>query len=79
LEGGLGFDTFRFRTDVNTGNDIIVDFTPGKDTLQIMGLTWDDLSLSGSERGTTATWETGQVEIVGISTYDLSQDDFLFL
>jgi len=86
LTGGVSKDTFEFTGDF--GRDIVTDFNPGKDTLDLSGLT--DEATSFAEFLDAATQKGGRViyDLDGdgdnvivlrhTSLDDLSASDFLF-
>ena len=90
LTGGAGADTFVF--EPGHGNDIIVDFTDGEDTIDLSGFvnitSFDDLTVADVDDGdggtnaritlTDADGNTTTVTLVGVSGSNLDAGDFIF-
>ncbi|MBC6443174.1 MAG: hypothetical protein GDA53_08655 [Rhodobacteraceae bacterium] len=79
LTGGTGQDTFVFKN--NHGRDTITDFTPGKDTIEIRGAEFSDLTIKKWKQGTGARveWEEGEILLEGVDRDDLTEDNFEFV
>jgi len=80
LAGGAGGDIFRFA--VGDGTDIVLDFTPGEDRLQLLGL--DPAALQALLEGAVAqdggallTYGTDSVFLAGVAPAALSLTDLL--
>lgn len=69
LTGGDGKDTFVF--EANEGNDVITDYTAGKDKLQINS----DFSVSVSGSNAVFTIGTGKVTLTGASSANITVTD----
>lgn len=88
IEGGPGNDTLvggtgpdAFVMSRGSGDDVILDFTPGPgmgDHLALRDLQWEDLAFSESGAGVTVAWEGGSVLLQRVALADLAQDDFMF-
>lgn len=88
LEGGPGNDTLAggqgpdaFTLDRMSGDDLIKDFTAGPgmfDHLALVGLRWEDLTITETAAGTRVSWAGGSVLLEGVRKGDLAQDDFMF-
>lgn len=79
LSGGAGADTFVFFTgNSNLGADIITDFELGTDVLKMNGVSYSDLSFTGTGSGVRVEWDGGSVKLDGVNASSLEQDDFLF-
>ncbi len=85
LTGGAGNDVFIFEDSF--GIDVITDFEPGRDRLDLSGLTtiadWNDLRtmyLAKSASGNISIWYFADtIELVGItSVTQLQETDFIF-
>ncbi|WP_018388915.1 cadherin-like domain-containing protein [Ancylobacter sp. FA202] len=85
LRGGLGRDTFVFAS--NSGNDVIVDFRAGQDTIAFSGLdfeTFDDIlaAMLDSEDGVVIQLDDSgdhTVLLEGMTKARLDADDFSIL
>lgn len=83
LSGGRGNDLFVYQ-DGNSGSDIIQDFDPDHDTLDltgITGLTEDKLQYKQTNFGLEITSSdpsfTGKITLKGITQSDLTSENFL--
>ena len=90
LSGGAGADTFVYAYgsfsetggDANEGRDIILDFTPGEDRIDLSGyaVAPDGLTISAIEGGLllsfNAVYEPGEIELVGVQ--QLLDGDIIF-
>ncbi len=79
MTGGTGLDFFAFNAD--QGSDTIADFTPGLDTINIVGFTVDDVRLSDGIGQVTVTFQdtpTTAIALIGVSASMLSSSDFVF-
>lgn len=79
LVGGRGPDAFT--VDRTSGDDVIKDFTAGPgmfDHLALVGLRWEDLTITQTGTGTRVNWDGGSVLLEGVRKSDLAQDDFMF-
>ncbi|MEQ9642628.1 MAG: matrixin family metalloprotease [Alphaproteobacteria bacterium] len=77
--GGTGLDFFAFSAD--QGSDTIADFTPGTDTINIIGAGLDDVRLSDGFNQVTVTFQdtpTTAITLIGVSAAVLSSTDFVF-
>ncbi|WP_371346033.1 cadherin-like domain-containing protein [Ancylobacter sp. IITR112] len=85
LRGGLGNDTFVFAA--NSGNDAIVDFRPGQDMIEFIGLdfdTFDDVlaAMVDTEDGVVIQLDDSgdhNVLLEGVTKARLDADDFSIL
>ncbi|MBC6442054.1 MAG: hypothetical protein GDA53_02835, partial [Rhodobacteraceae bacterium] len=79
LTGNQGRDTFVFRSD--NGTDIITDFAVGKDTLELHGVEFSDLTIKKWAKGTGARieWDEGVILLEGVQKDDLTGDSFAFV
>jgi Ca2+-binding RTX toxin-like protein len=85
LIGGAGLDTFRFDAfDFNGehGNDVIMDFSVGQDTLHfdgVSGLSELNFTQAGAHTVITYDWFDGSITLVGVNANVLlAQGDFEF-
>ena len=78
LTGGTGKDTFVFKA--KHGADIVTDFSVGKDTLELHGVEFSDLTIKKWAKGTGARveWDEGVIFLEGVQRDSLTEDDFLF-
>ena len=78
LSGGGGADTFVFGT--SHGKDVVADFTPGKDYLDLglIASRMRDLQLSAQGDDTLIDTGQGLIRLQGVAPGELSADDFLF-
>jgi len=90
MRGGLGADTFvygynflsEFGSDANGGRDVILDFTPGTDRIDLSGygVAPDALSVQALENGLLLSFdavsETGEIELAGVQ--QLQDGDIIF-
>ena len=81
LEGGLGEDTFKFNR--GEGDDVIYDFTPGEDKIDLSSISsideLDDLDIV--ERGNSVEIDLprgGELILEDVFRSDLDDDDFIF-
>ncbi|MBC6443340.1 MAG: glycoside hydrolase, partial [Rhodobacteraceae bacterium] len=79
LTGDQGRDTFVFRAD--HGRDIVTDFAVGKDTLELKGAEFSDLTIKKAFKGTGARveWDEGTILLEGVQRDSLTEDDFAFI
>jgi len=79
LTGGADADVFIFK-GVN-GQDRIQDFTDGVDMLQFHKVTFDDLSFSQSQLGTTISiaGTSDSVFLLNVKSSQLTEADFIFV
>ncbi|GAB4532484.1 MAG: hypothetical protein Tsb0014_16970 [Pleurocapsa sp.] len=77
LNGGQGEDIFVI--GLGQGRDIIVDFTPGVDYIGLSGgLTWEDLTLQGSDRTSILDADNNILAVLlNVDFQNLSHDDFV--
>ncbi|WP_108663201.1 cadherin-like domain-containing protein [Acuticoccus kandeliae] len=83
MRGGFGADTFVFGE--NSGTDIILDFDPRMDRIDLCGLGFDSYedvldAMRATSRGITITLDEGENDTVfldGIRLARLAEDDFL--
>ena len=81
LLGGFGADTFKFSS--GDGDDVIEDFSPGEDKIDLSGFSgiddFSDLEDSITERGNNVQIELpGRGELTLENTSGLGADDFIF-
>ena len=86
LTGGIGRDSFVFTG--NFGKDTVTDFTAGKDTLDLSGLTGEaasfgDFLAAATERDGSVVYDLGGdgknvITLLDTSLDDLGASDFLF-
>lgn len=84
LTGGHGDDLFVF--DAGTGFDIVTDFDPGNDLIQLNGFSiadFDDLLDAAVDDGADVVITLDEIagdelRLVGVNKDDLSNDDFMF-
>ena len=83
LTGGRDDDLFVF--DAGSGFDVITDFKPGDDLIQLNGFSiadFDDLLDAAENDGSDVviTLDDGidELRLVGLHTDELSGDDFMF-
>ena len=78
LTGGLDADLFV--VDAKIGNDVITDFDPAEDMIDMMtiGIAFDDLSASQTSEGLLVSWEGGSLLLENVSE-DLDESWFYFL
>ena len=81
LVGGFGADTFKFSS--GDGDDVIEDFTPGEDKIDLSAISsiddFSDLEDSITERGNNVQIELpgrGELTLENVSSVD--EDDFIF-
>ncbi|WP_170547149.1 calcium-binding protein [Ruegeria arenilitoris] len=79
LTGGAGADEFVFDASTSSGADRITDFELNTDTLTLGGSSYSDLTFVDTGSGTRIEWNTGSVELDGISVTSLTEDQFNFL
>ncbi|WP_170419658.1 DUF4214 domain-containing protein [Ruegeria atlantica] len=79
LTGGSGADEFIFHASVSQGADRITDFELGVDLIELRGATFADLTFVDTGSGTRVEWTNGSVELDGINTASLTEDQFTFL
>jgi hypothetical protein len=76
----MGSDIFRF--DSGFGNDVVADFTKGKDKLDftVFGIAWSDLTLEtvSSDVIVRVTGIEDTVLIRNVATAGIGSSDFLF-
>ena len=87
LEGGAGDDRLRGDEGADTfvfgaGRDVIRDFAPGEDVLDLTAAKlggWDALEDAARERGSKLVLDLdeGRLVLKGIELLDLGADDFL--
>jgi len=77
MAGGDGNDTFLLSND--EGSDVITDFTPGEDILDMTfaGFQFDDLSSEQTSEGLLVSWGENSVLLEGV-TEALNEDWFRF-
>lgn len=86
LTGGAGADAFIVSPD--SGNDIITDFQArgaaqgGFDHIALRDIRPDEVTVTNTQRGILVSWNTdegdGSVLLVGLTSSDLRQSDFMF-
>ncbi len=77
LKGGLGTDQFIF--GLRDGEDRIRDFKDGTDLIRINGInSFSELDISESELNTIVEFGLTSIEIIGVSSEDIDESDFLF-
>ncbi|MDJ0820358.1 MAG: calcium-binding protein [Paracoccaceae bacterium] len=79
LTGGSGADTFVFNSA--SGRDVITDFTPGVDQLEldVAERTFQDLTVYNAPRGVRLEWEGGSLLLEGLSASDIGASDVTFV
>ena len=78
LIGGKGDDHFRF--GAHDGRNVVRDFDPGHDELQIRGgLHFRDLDISDTHRGAVVEFGHAEVLLQDVSAHELDRGDFHFL
>ena len=78
LRGNTGADTFQFiETDVN---DTILDFTQGRDQIEILSgaASFDDLIFTQDGVDVLVGFGAGQVRVVTDDVAAFDEDDFIF-
>lgn len=76
LTGGAGGDLFAF--DGAWGRDVVADFQDGLDRLQLQGRSFESLTIEQTAEGALVGDGLNWVQLAGVSTGLLNQDDFLF-
>lgn len=78
LKGGAGADQFVFSK--NSGDDVILGFRNGEDTMFIKNgaNSFDDLSISQSGGRTLIEFAGASIQLNGVSQNQLDETDFLF-
>jgi Ca2+-binding RTX toxin-like protein len=80
MTGGVGADTFVF----NAGTDVIRDFEPGDDTIDLTAIAglddWSDVTGAAQQVGgkVVFTFAEGTLTLLDFSVSNLDQDDFMF-
>ncbi|MBC6442774.1 MAG: hypothetical protein GDA53_06570 [Rhodobacteraceae bacterium] len=79
LTGGTGRDKFIFRTD--HGKDIVTDFSVGRDTLELHGAGFPDLTIKKWAKGTgvRVEWDEGTIYLEGVQKDALTEASFAFV
>ena len=79
LSGGAGRDTFVFRA--NAGRNVITDFDPGLDHLElaVRENRFRDLDIDEVPRGLWVHWTGGSVLLEGLSEQDFTASDVIFV
>ncbi|MEV8468141.1 M10 family metallopeptidase C-terminal domain-containing protein [Fluviibacterium sp. DFM31] len=79
LTGGGGADIFDF--DHNWGADVVTDFEPGADRIDLsgIGISLAALTFEDTAGGTLVTHGSDTILLSGIASADLDQSDFLFI
>ncbi len=78
LHGGGGKDTFIFAFDFKESNDVILDFKPGKDAIQIDWVTFSDLSIIDGDSGAVITYNDAEtITLRGVAANMVSEDNFI--
>ena len=79
LTGNQGRDTFVFKA--KHGRDIVTDFFVGKDTLELQGVEFSDLTIKKWAKGTGARveWDEGVIYLEGVQRDSLTEDSFEFV
>ncbi|WP_122071909.1 calcium-binding protein [Pseudophaeobacter sp. EL27] len=81
LSGGAGADSFIFGR--KHGQDVITDFTPGEDRIDLRGMNvagddFSDLEISQQSGGVLVVTGNGQILLQGLELDAVTADDFLF-
>ena len=79
--GGKGRDTYSFKGLINEGLDLIRDFKLRVDKLQIEGISFDDLMISGiGEKHTLISYDAGtEIRLENVALGEIAEDDFQFI
>ncbi|MBC6442787.1 MAG: hypothetical protein GDA53_06640 [Rhodobacteraceae bacterium] len=79
LTGNQGRDTFVFKA--KHGGDIVTDFAVGKDTLELHGVEFSDLTIKKWAKGTGARveWDEGVIYLEFVQRDALTEDSFEFV
>lgn len=74
LTGGADADVFFFGAEA--GNDVVTDFTPGEDILDLTdaGVTMDDLTITEQNGDTLVSWGENSVLLQGVGS--IGEDSF---
>jgi Ca2+-binding RTX toxin-like protein len=79
LSGQDGIDHFVFNATSAFGDDVITDFDAANEIIQIMGLSYADLSFVSSADGVMVQSSQGSIMLDDVVLADLGQDNFVFV
>lgn len=81
MTGGGGSDDFIFLGKKDEGDDVITDFTQGRDVIAIYRsrLDFSDITVSGGADAIVTINGLTNVTLIGVSSSDVNASDFLFL
>lgn len=78
LVGGTGADVFVFNGLVDQGSDRIRDFRLGVDLIQVSGLTFAEIEISGGGNAHILLDGLTEITLRGVAAVEVGADDFLF-
>ncbi|MGF1604854.1 MAG: calcium-binding protein [Rhodothalassiaceae bacterium] len=86
MAGGAGADTFTFSAFFDTGEDMVMDFEDGVDSIEMRDSFYeneadflDSLTITETDTGVSIAFETGLViQLIGIRAADVDASDFVF-
>ncbi|MEY1557986.1 beta strand repeat-containing protein [Yoonia sp. R2331] len=80
MTGGVDSDTFVFADVTDLGDDIITDFTVGKDKIEMAGVTFADLTISTvNGNDVQVAWNNSTLILEDVDLSDISNNDFVFV
>lgn len=79
LTGGFGADVFVFDGRKQEGKDTITDFADGRDMIQILGLTFADVTITGTTSAVIELDGKTEITLTGVAAADINASDFDFI
>lgn len=79
LTGGFGADVFVFDGTVQEGRDTITDFRDGRDLIQVSGLGFADVTVTGTTTAVIDLDGKTEITLIGVAAADISASDFDFV
>ena len=79
LKGGGGADVFVFDMSEASGNDKIIGFRNGSDSIEMNGASFGDLDISQAGKNTLVAWDSGEITLKGMNASLIGAEDFDFI